>query len=254
MGERGYGLIETMRVREGRIPLWSRHLARLERSLRELDLSTPSQDLVALVTPFAGTGDAVLRLEVRDGGASGTCRAPPPPARSSQAHRARLLRRRGRRGRAGRSGRRPVVHARRVRGGGDGVECVLVGRRHAAHTGTRVRHPSRHRARARARARAARGPGWLYEAAGRREEPVPHECGARRRADRLARRLAYAPRSPHGGARRPVLAAPLSVAAWDQIPPEAPAHYSEANSPRACCTAPRATLFVGAPCKCGTMR
>src|ERR1043166_3021283 len=83
MGERGYGLIETMRVREGRIPLWSRHLARLERSLRELDLSTPSQDLVALVTPFAGTGDAVLRLEVRDGRASVTVRASPalePPA------------------------------------------------------------------------------------------------------------------------------------------------------------------------------
>ena len=83
MGERGYGLIETMRVREGRIPLWSRHLARLERSLRELDLSTPSQDLVALVTPLAGTGDAVLRLEVRDGRASVTVRASPalePPA------------------------------------------------------------------------------------------------------------------------------------------------------------------------------
>src|ERR1043166_8436409 len=92
MGERGYGLIETMRVREGRIPLWSRHLARLERSLRELDLSTPSQDLVALVTPFAGTGDAVLRLEARGGrggapparggGARGRPerRGPPPPA------------------------------------------------------------------------------------------------------------------------------------------------------------------------------
>ncbi|HEY6157508.1 MAG TPA: aminotransferase class IV [Gemmatimonadales bacterium] len=83
MGEPGYGLIETMRVREGRIPLWQRHLARLERSLRELDLPAPSQDLVALVTPFSGTGDAVLRLEVRDGRASVTVRASPalePPA------------------------------------------------------------------------------------------------------------------------------------------------------------------------------
>src|ERR1044071_8303742 len=78
MGERGYGLIETMRVREGRIPLWSRHLARLERSLRELDLSTPSQDLVALVTPFAGTGDAVLRRKAREGRAGVRVRPPPP--------------------------------------------------------------------------------------------------------------------------------------------------------------------------------
>ena len=32
----GYGLIETMRVREGRIPFLERHLARLDRSLRAL--------------------------------------------------------------------------------------------------------------------------------------------------------------------------------------------------------------------------
>jgi branched-subunit amino acid aminotransferase/4-amino-4-deoxychorismate lyase len=74
----GYGLIETMRVREGRIPLLARHLARLERSLRELGLPHPSQDLAALVTPFSATGDAVLRLEVRDGRASVTVRALPP--------------------------------------------------------------------------------------------------------------------------------------------------------------------------------
>jgi branched-subunit amino acid aminotransferase/4-amino-4-deoxychorismate lyase len=91
MDQPGYGLIETMRVREGRIPLWPRHLARLERSLRELDLPRPSQDLVALVTPFSGTGDAVLRLEVRDGRASVTVRASPalaPPAviAASQPH------------------------------------------------------------------------------------------------------------------------------------------------------------------------
>src|SRR5438132_626581 len=38
MDQPEYGLIETMRVREGRIPFLSRHLARLERSLKALDL------------------------------------------------------------------------------------------------------------------------------------------------------------------------------------------------------------------------
>src|SRR5436305_1344520 len=78
MDQSGYGLIETMRVREGRIPLLPRHLARLQRSLNELGLPTPAQNLVALVTPFSATGDAVLRLEVRDGRASVTVRAAPP--------------------------------------------------------------------------------------------------------------------------------------------------------------------------------
>jgi branched-subunit amino acid aminotransferase/4-amino-4-deoxychorismate lyase len=76
----GYGLIETMRVRDGSIPLLERHLARLGRSLGDLGLPKPSQDVVALVKPFAGTGEAVLRLEVRDGRASVTVREPPPLA------------------------------------------------------------------------------------------------------------------------------------------------------------------------------
>src|SRR5258707_2493611 len=76
----GYGLIETMRVRDRRIPLLDRHLARLGRSLGELGLPKPSQDVVALVRPFAETGDAVLRVEVRDGRASVTVREPPPLA------------------------------------------------------------------------------------------------------------------------------------------------------------------------------
>lgn len=74
----GYGLIETMRVREGRIPFLDRHLARLGRSLAVLGLLRPSQDVAALVTPFAGTGDAVLRLEVCDGRAAVTVRELPP--------------------------------------------------------------------------------------------------------------------------------------------------------------------------------
>ena len=73
----GYGLIETMRVRDGSIPLLERHLVRLGRSLGELGLPKPSQDVAALVRPFAGTGDAVLRVEVRDGRASVTVRELP---------------------------------------------------------------------------------------------------------------------------------------------------------------------------------
>src|SRR5712691_4500352 len=66
-----------MRVHDGRIPFLERHLARLGRSLGELDLPKPSQDIVALVQPFAGIGEAVLRLEVRDGRASVTVRELP---------------------------------------------------------------------------------------------------------------------------------------------------------------------------------
>src|SRR6266511_4698846 len=79
----GYGLIETIRVREGRIPFLERHLARLARSLSGLGLPNPSQDVGALVQPFAGTDDAVLRVEVCDGRATVTVRELPalePPA------------------------------------------------------------------------------------------------------------------------------------------------------------------------------
>src|SRR2546426_3124575 len=57
MDRAGYGLIETMRVRGGRIPFLERHLARLDRSLKELGLPRPARDVAALVTPFAATGD-----------------------------------------------------------------------------------------------------------------------------------------------------------------------------------------------------
>ena len=73
----GYGLIETMRVRDGRIPLLGRHLTRLDRSLSALGLARPARDVAALVTPFAGTGDAVLRVEVCDGRATVTVRELP---------------------------------------------------------------------------------------------------------------------------------------------------------------------------------
>jgi len=92
MDQPGYGLIETIRVRDGRIPFLERHLARLAGSLAELRLPKPSQDVARLVRPFAGTGDAVLRVEVRDGRASVTVRDLPalePPAviTASEPHR-----------------------------------------------------------------------------------------------------------------------------------------------------------------------
>jgi len=72
------GLIETMRVYEGRIPFLERHLARLARSLEALGMPRPPGDLAALVTPFSGTGDATIRLEVCDGRAAVTVRELPP--------------------------------------------------------------------------------------------------------------------------------------------------------------------------------
>jgi len=87
----GYGLIETMRVRDGRIPFLDRHLARLARSVAELGLPRPRQDIAALVAPFSGTGNAVLRVEVLDGRASVTVRdlpslAPPAVITASEPH------------------------------------------------------------------------------------------------------------------------------------------------------------------------
>src|SRR6266571_1527979 len=91
MDQPGYGLIETIRVRDGRIPFLERHLARLAGSLAELRLPKPSQDVPALVRPFAATGDAVLRVEVRDGRASVTVRelpslVPPVVITASEPH------------------------------------------------------------------------------------------------------------------------------------------------------------------------
>src|SRR2546427_13143702 len=74
----GYGLIETLRVREGRIPFLERHLARLAASTAALGLPRPAQDPAALLRPFAGTEDAVLRLEGGDARGSLTGRGLPP--------------------------------------------------------------------------------------------------------------------------------------------------------------------------------
>src|SRR6059036_3236478 len=86
MDRPGYGLIETMRVRGGRIPFLERHLARLDRSLKELGLPRPARDVAALVTPFAATGDAVLRVAVCDGRATVTVRELPALITASEPH------------------------------------------------------------------------------------------------------------------------------------------------------------------------
>jgi branched-subunit amino acid aminotransferase/4-amino-4-deoxychorismate lyase len=92
MEQAGYGLIETMRARDGSIPFLDRHLTRLARSLSELGLPQPKQDVRKLATPFSATGDAVLRVEVLDARASVTVRELPlldPPAviTASERHR-----------------------------------------------------------------------------------------------------------------------------------------------------------------------
>ena len=73
-----FGVIETLRVREGRIPLLDRHLGRLARSLAAMNLPRPDRDVLALVRPFAEMGEAVVRIEVRVGHASVTVRGVPP--------------------------------------------------------------------------------------------------------------------------------------------------------------------------------
>jgi branched-subunit amino acid aminotransferase/4-amino-4-deoxychorismate lyase len=68
----GVSVFETMRVRQGAIPLLSRHLARLTRSLSALGLPAADRELDAFVVPFTEMDEAVLHLEVRDGRAAVT--------------------------------------------------------------------------------------------------------------------------------------------------------------------------------------
>ncbi len=71
------GLIETMRVRGGLIPLLERHLARLARSLAELSLPVPADDLEWLIAQHVSGAEAVLRLVVAEGRATVTVGALP---------------------------------------------------------------------------------------------------------------------------------------------------------------------------------
>jgi branched-subunit amino acid aminotransferase/4-amino-4-deoxychorismate lyase len=60
------GLIETMRVRNGRLPWLARHLARLRASVAALGLAEPREDVLNLARTASGAGDRVVRLELRD--------------------------------------------------------------------------------------------------------------------------------------------------------------------------------------------
>jgi len=91
MRQGSLGLIETLRVRDERIPFMERHLARLEHAIAQLQLSRPSRDVRALVTPFQAMGDAVVRAEVCDGRVTVTVRelpslAAPAVITASQPH------------------------------------------------------------------------------------------------------------------------------------------------------------------------
>ena len=63
----GLALIETIRAREGRLPWLERHLARLRASSAALGLPPPPDDLSDLLRRIGGSGDRVVRLELRDG-------------------------------------------------------------------------------------------------------------------------------------------------------------------------------------------
>lgn len=61
------GLIETIRARAGRLPWLGRHLARLRASVAALGVAEPPHDIMDLARVTVGSGDRVIRLELRDG-------------------------------------------------------------------------------------------------------------------------------------------------------------------------------------------
>jgi branched-subunit amino acid aminotransferase/4-amino-4-deoxychorismate lyase len=70
----GVGLIETMRSRNGRLPLLERHLARLRASVTALDVPPPRDGFAELAKFASQSDDHVVRLEVREGGTEITTR------------------------------------------------------------------------------------------------------------------------------------------------------------------------------------
>lgn len=61
------GLIETIRARHGRVPWLRRHIERLYATVAALGLTEPVDDVGDLVRIAVGSGDRVVRLELREG-------------------------------------------------------------------------------------------------------------------------------------------------------------------------------------------
>jgi len=73
----GDGLFETMRVRDGDVPWWDRHWARLRHGAERLHMPLPQREQVReQASELLGRGDAVLRLQVTRG-SGGRGYAPP---------------------------------------------------------------------------------------------------------------------------------------------------------------------------------
>jgi para-aminobenzoate synthetase / 4-amino-4-deoxychorismate lyase len=72
-------VLETIRARGGRAPLLDRHVARLATTCQTLGIPFPDPPLVDTVASWIGSQDALIRVEVRGGGAHVT-RRPVPPA------------------------------------------------------------------------------------------------------------------------------------------------------------------------------
>jgi branched-chain amino acid aminotransferase len=73
-------ILETIRVREGRVPLLERHAARLAAACTALGVPHPAQSLADLVGPWLPRRESVVRVEVGASGVSVTTRAVPAAA------------------------------------------------------------------------------------------------------------------------------------------------------------------------------
>jgi branched-subunit amino acid aminotransferase/4-amino-4-deoxychorismate lyase len=73
------GVFETLRVRDGRVPLLDRHAARLARACTALGFSAPPS-LRDVVAPWSTGDDCVVRVIVTPGGWQAGTRPVPPPA------------------------------------------------------------------------------------------------------------------------------------------------------------------------------
>jgi branched-subunit amino acid aminotransferase/4-amino-4-deoxychorismate lyase len=73
------GLFETMRVRDGTMPLLERHLARLAASCAALGMQPPAPGLAGRIAPHSAAGDAVVRVTIAARGERIEVRALPEP-------------------------------------------------------------------------------------------------------------------------------------------------------------------------------